>query len=124
MDYVDDCGAWDNKSSGKTHHYIMEGDRLKFYVDLKDGLYCRDVKRKRVPLKPQPNVDDVIVFRRYYIVLKRDSNYKKRISTVIKCRDSLAHLKKTRGCGVYRIADKLRTSVLQPRKGNSWIPLD
>ena len=41
------------------------------YVDKKDGQYLKYTKGKRVHVEPQP-VNNIIVFKRYYIALKRD----------------------------------------------------
>ena len=51
------------------------------------------VKGQRVAVEPQPAADNIIVFKRYYISLKRDSSFRKRISTVIQCPDSMTRLK-------------------------------
>ena len=82
--YADDCGVWSNKASCKTNHYILKGNNLD-YVDKKDGLYLKYNKDKRVPIEPQPDSSNIIVFKRYYISLKRDPSFKKRISTVTEC---------------------------------------
>ena len=74
--YVDDCGAWSSTGSCKTHHYTMEEDEKLDYVDKKNGQYVKCVKGKRVVIDPQPPVDKMIVFKRYYTCLKRDSSYK------------------------------------------------
>ena len=91
--YVDDCGAWSRSGSCKTHHYILsEGKRLH-YVDKKDGNYVKFVKGKRVVIEPQPEVDEIVVFQRYYISLKRDPNYKRRISLLTQCPTDMGALR-------------------------------
>ena len=91
--YVDDCGIWSDKASCKTHHYIISEDGCLEYVDKKNGQYVKFVKGQRVAVEPQPAADNIIVFKRYYISLKRDSSFRKRISTVIQCPDSMTRLK-------------------------------
>lgn len=90
--YVDDCGTWSGKVSCKTHHYIIsEGRRLE-YVDKKDRQYVRFTKGKRIPVVPQPLVN-VIEFKRYYMSLKRDASFKRRISIVTECLDNMTRTK-------------------------------
>ena len=91
--YVDDCGAWSSTGSCKTHHYIMAEDKKLDYVDKKNGQYVKSVKGKRVVIDPQPPVQKVIVFKRYYTCLKRDPSYKRRVSSVIQCPENMADLK-------------------------------
>ena len=67
---ADDCGTWSNNASCKTHHYIVENNNLE-YVDKKDGQYVKYNKSKRVPIAPQPDSTNIIVFKRYYISLKQ-----------------------------------------------------
>ncbi|XP_064102293.1 uncharacterized protein LOC135212631 [Macrobrachium nipponense] len=90
--YLDDCGAWSVNASCKSHHYVIRGEQLD-NVDLKAGLYCKELKGLKVPLDPQPSDDELITFKRYYVSLKRSPTYRKRVSTVAKCPNSLAHLK-------------------------------
>lgn len=61
-------------------------------MDKKDGQYVKYTKGKRVPVDPQPE-SNLIVFKRYYITLKRDSSYKRRISVVSECPDNMSHTK-------------------------------
>ncbi len=92
--YVDDCGAWSRKGSAKTHHYVLKPHNKLDYVDKKDGKYVRFVKGKRVPIEPQPAADEIIVFKRYYIPLKRDPSYKRRISFLTQCPVNMESMKK------------------------------
>lgn len=86
--FIDDCGVW-SKPSCKTHHYVMEGDARLNYVDKKNDVFVKDTKGQRVALNPQPPKDKVIILKRYYVSLKRDPTFKRRISTVYDCPDSL-----------------------------------
>jgi hypothetical protein len=81
-----------SKASHKTHHYIVEENNLD-YVDKKDGQYVKYSRGKRVPNEPQPDSANIIVFKRYYISLKRNPSFKKRISTVTECPEELLHIK-------------------------------
>ena len=84
--YLDDCGAWDSHSrrTVKTDFTVLPDDSLRYTV-LKDEKYCyeKQVKGKKtfVPLDPQPEHDNVVTLTRYYTPLKRDENFKKRVST-------------------------------------------
>ena len=91
--YADDCGTWSGKASSKTHHYIMSEENDLAYVDKKDGQFVKFTKGERVVVDPQP-VNNVIVFKRYYISLKRDPSFKRRISVVAECPDELSHVKR------------------------------
>lgn len=112
--YVDDCGAWTAQSC-KTHHYIIKGDKL-CYVDLKNGVFCQCVKKQFVPVDPEPSDEDIIVFKRYYLSLKRQTSYRKRISTVSRCPNSMSSImqlalveyigKFPRNIGIHRNAKK------------------
>jgi hypothetical protein len=82
--FPDDCGAWDaSKGSSPTSHYISSGNILK-QTYCRDGLYCfkKQIKGKvgYCPLEPQPVKDDIIHIHRYYTVLKKDPNYKKKVT--------------------------------------------
>jgi hypothetical protein len=91
--YVDDCGAWSRNGSAKTHHYVLKQHNKLDYVDKKDGKYVRFVKGKRVPIEPQPAADAIIVFKWYYITLKRDPSYKRRISFLTQCPENMESMK-------------------------------
>jgi hypothetical protein len=83
--YPDDCGAWDSHSGQtvETDFIVLPDDFLRYTV-LKDEKYCyeKQVKGKKtfVPLDPQPERDNVVTLTRYYTPLKRDKNFKKRVS--------------------------------------------
>ena len=83
--YPDDCGACDSHSGRtvKTDFIVLPDDFLRYNV-LKDEKYCyeKQVKGKKtfVPLDPQPERDSVVTLTRYYTPLKRDKNFKKRVS--------------------------------------------
>ena len=50
----------------------------------KDGIYCtvKRVNKKRVyiPIEPQPSADSVYELSRSYASLKKDTNYKRRVT--------------------------------------------
>ena len=84
--YVDDCSAWSRNGSTKTHHYVLKSHNKLDYVDRKDGEYVKFIKGKRVAIEPQPAANEIIVFRGYYIPLKRDPSYKRHISFLTRFR--------------------------------------
>ena len=91
--FSDDCGIW-NSNSGSTPKtlFIQTGPGDYKNVFLKNGLNCfpKKVKGKREfhPIDPQP--ENVIELSRYYTTLKKDSNYKKRVSWVSKGGNNIA----------------------------------
>ncbi|CAB3977879.1 Hypothetical predicted protein [Paramuricea clavata] len=48
---------------------------------------------KRVPIEPQPAADAIIMFKQYYITLKRDPSYKRRISFLTQCPENMESMK-------------------------------
>ena len=83
--YFDDCAVWDTKKGKNTkHNYFYDNDNNLKHVWLKDGLYAKekqlDKKKVYEPLHPQPS--NVIVFHRYYTVLKRCPTYRRRITWI------------------------------------------
>ena len=91
--YEDDAGTWVARPSCKTHRYIITEDDDLDYVDLKGGIYHKDTKGVRVPLDPQPGERTVITFKRFYGILKRNPNYKRRVSIVVKCPSEKDHFR-------------------------------
>jgi hypothetical protein len=91
--YVDDCGAWSRNGSTKTHHYVLKSHNKFDYVDRIDGEYVKFIKSKHVAIEPQPAANEIIVFRRYYIPLKRDPSYKRRISFLTQCPENMRSMK-------------------------------
>lgn len=81
--FTDDCGAWSDSSSTKKHHYISQNDSF-IYLEVKNGLFARYSKGEKCPMSPQPNMDDILILKRYYTTLKREPQYKKRITWVEK----------------------------------------
>ena len=78
--FVDDCGVW-GKGSTKKHSYWFQNGSLS-YVEQKTGVYVKSVKNQRVPLDPQPPNDEILIMHRFYVTLKRQPTYKKRISWI------------------------------------------
>ena len=97
-DFFDDCGIWEfSKGNTVKAHYLIGNDFLT-YVERKDGKYCIRRRRKGSaaswePLDPQPEEECVLIVSRYYATLKRDPNFKKRVSYFTNAADtSLAKL--------------------------------
>ena len=81
MDFWDDCGVWDTKTtSKKTQYYLKTSHGSLTFCHKKNGLFGKLVKKEFVPFEPQPNISDIFTIKRYYATLKRDVNYKKRVS--------------------------------------------
>ena len=78
--FVDDCGVW--KSSSSKKHLFTRVNNEYVYVDKKNGTYLVTVKGRRIPMDPQPTEDDIITLKRVYTSLKRDPDYKRRISWI------------------------------------------
>ena len=53
-------------------------------VHLKNGQYCTKRLREWVPLEPQPLEEEIMVMRRFYTCLKREPQYKKRVTWIEK----------------------------------------
>ena len=80
MEFWDDCGTWDSKSSStKTTYFVYVEGKLVSVVK-KETLYCKEIKKKFVPLASQPLQCELVILKRFYATLKRDKTYKKRIS--------------------------------------------
>ncbi|CAC5400572.1 unnamed protein product [Mytilus coruscus] len=83
-DFSDDCGVWDkNKGSTPKQFYQQTSNGLRI-IFKRDEAYClvKRVNKKRiyVPIEPQPTPETVFELSRSYAALKKDSNYKKRVS--------------------------------------------
>lgn len=65
--------------------FIVQSDNTLRYTCIKNDQYCveKQVKGKKtfVPLIPQPYQDSLVTLTRYYTPLKRQNNFKKRVST-------------------------------------------
>ena len=48
------------------------------YLDYKDGIYYQFFRGVKLPMKPQPDKEKVLILRRSYCVLKANPSYKKR----------------------------------------------
>ena len=81
MVFWDNCGTWDTKlNSTKTTYFIMSSDGRLVSCLKKQDQYCIEIKRKFISLDPQPSQSNIYILKRYYATLKRDKNYKKRVS--------------------------------------------
>ena len=85
--FRDDCGVWNSAcgATPKSSYLILPNGELKKIV-WKNGAYCNERKVKGkyeyVPLNPQPADNELLLLHRYYMLLKTDKNYKKRVSWV------------------------------------------
>jgi hypothetical protein len=81
--FSDDLESW-NSDSGTTvnTHYVISHDFKCAYM--KNGLYCfpKKVNNKRtfIPISPQPAESDVVTLHKYYTTLKRQPDFKKRVT--------------------------------------------
>lgn len=88
--FDDDCGPWQSsKSRCVTSPYVVDhqnGLKRIFWVASQQA-YCNEgkVNGKRVysPLDPQPLPDTVIKIKRYYVTLAANTEYRRRITTLI-----------------------------------------
>ncbi|CAC5355561.1 PLA2G4 [Mytilus coruscus] len=83
--YFDDCGAWDSHGGHTVNTtFVVQSNNTLRIACIKEGLYCyeKQVKGKNtyVPYNPQPDPDSVLTLNRYYIRLKRDKTFMKRVS--------------------------------------------
>ncbi|XP_033113522.1 uncharacterized protein LOC117114091 [Anneissia japonica] len=90
--YIDDCGAWDKKASSNTHTYLINNGMKLTYIEKSNGQYYKNKKKGETVLFPQPAEDTIITFRRYYSSLKADKTFKKRITNIIQCPESMNEL--------------------------------
>lgn len=74
--FPDDCGAWSESSSTNKHHYIYEHG-LPVYTELKNTLFTKYSGGQKLPINPQPKMDDILILKRYYTTLKMAPDYKK-----------------------------------------------
>ena len=86
--FPDDCGAWRLGSpSSKTYLWASKVINAKssFTVVVKrENLYCtRKMVNKKtlfIPISPQPGPESIVTLHRIYNKLKRDTNYRRRIT--------------------------------------------
>ena len=85
--YADDCGVWDSKKGRvvKSVFVKSEDNTLKSVV-FRDHQHCskKFLKGKTTyeKIEPQPSIENIVQFNRYYCTLKRCSTYKRRISRI------------------------------------------
>ena len=92
-DFFDDCGIWEFSKGNTVKAHYLTSNELLTYVERKDGKYC--IRRRRKggastwePLDPQPEEERVLIVSRYYATLKRDPNFKKRVSYFMNATDT------------------------------------
>ena len=89
--YPDDCGTWVNGPVVK-QHYVLNDNTFKL-ARLKNGRYCTEKKIQGrieyMDINLQPPEKDVFNLSKYYTVLKRDSNYNRRITRVEASNDNI-----------------------------------
>ena len=79
-DFTDDCGVWNRKSTlTKRTDFIIVNNKLSC-MKMNQGRYCNIVKGHLVLLDPQPAVEEIVIMKRFYSTLKRDSKFKKRVT--------------------------------------------
>jgi len=91
-EFVDDCGVWDSASGAAPKFTYIADMNLGFSgltkVYLRDGKYCTQsvINRKTtyVPVEPQPPEESILEVHRIYSALKRDHEYKRRVTYVTK----------------------------------------
>ena len=80
MEFWDNCGTWDSKSSStKTTYFFYFDDKLTTAIK-KQSQFGRIIKKQFVPFDPQPLENQLFILKRFYATLKRDKQFKKRIS--------------------------------------------
>ena len=78
MEFRDNCGTWDTKStSTQTTFFVRQKGKLVSIMKKLDK-NCNEIKKKFVSL--QPDESDVFILKQYNATLKRAKTYKKRIS--------------------------------------------
>ena len=82
--FEDDCGAWLSKSSSTKKTLFNFLEQSFKMVNVKNGQYCTRQLGDWVPLVPQPHDEDMLVIRRFYSCLKRQTEYKKRVTWIEK----------------------------------------
>ncbi|KAK3095171.1 hypothetical protein FSP39_011012 [Pinctada imbricata] len=80
--FWDDCGAWNGKNGSSPITYFIKIQGKIISIVKREGVLCfeKQINKKRTftPLDPQPV--DVIILHRSYSTLKRDPNYRRRVS--------------------------------------------
>ncbi|GFO24339.1 hypothetical protein PoB_005084400 [Plakobranchus ocellatus] len=80
--FWDDRGAWESNSTSRSY-FLQENEKLRS-VTYRQSKYCIQVRQNKnyvqVPLNPQLQAEDVLVFSRYYSKHKSGSGYEKRVS--------------------------------------------
>ena len=80
-EYPDDCCTWDSKKNVTTTKEYIYSNLLLSWVDKKNGLFGRELKKGGfVPLHPQPDPASIVVVKRKYSTLSRHNACKKRIT--------------------------------------------
>ena len=80
MEFWDNCGAWDSNSSSTKTTYFFYFD-VKLTTAIKNqSQFGRIIKKQFVPFEPQPLENKLFILKRFYATLKRDKQFKKRIS--------------------------------------------
>jgi len=79
--FCDDLCSWDSEKGTIVKSYYILSHNFKC-VYKKNNEYCLVQSKKRVfvPLTPQPEESDIVVMNRYYTSLKRQKDYKKRVT--------------------------------------------
>ena len=84
--FYDDCGVWMSQKGRtvKSYYYLVEGNLV--CCELKKDQYCvrkrKNGKTSWVPLDPQPEPENIVVFTKYYATLKADPNFQNHVTFV------------------------------------------
>lgn len=81
-EYNDDCGAWDKKGKGSPTSYYHLKDNFVTVIKYNktQNLFFN---LKRLLMDPQPNSNAILIIQRYYLKLKLDNQYERRITRII-----------------------------------------
>ena len=65
---------------GPLKHYYVYVEEKYEYAELKDNAFVRCSGRKRFLIQPQPTMDDILIIKKNFANLKRNPEYKKRVT--------------------------------------------
>ena len=84
MEFFDNCGVWDSKSTSVKPTYFVKSESGKLVSCVKkQGLFCKEIRKKFIPLEPQPDDSNLFILKRYYANLKRDKNYELELIKIV-----------------------------------------
>ena len=81
-EYYDDCGAWDRNGKGTpTSYYRVKGEYVSLIKFNKAEVLYYTYKGQQ--LNPQPNPNEILIIKRYYLKLKANNGYERRITRIL-----------------------------------------